>query len=113
MPWLHVVARHEVWRLMGKLRRETLAGESMMALGERVSDPHTLELAIEARQTLGILAALGDNQRETLALAAAGHSYAEIQRIRGVTYTNVNRHMTEGRAMARALRAASPEQVAT
>jgi DNA-directed RNA polymerase specialized sigma24 family protein len=109
--WLRVVARHEVWRLMGRLRREPLADGT--ALGEEVPDPHSVELAIEARQALGILAALGANRRETLTLGAAGHSYAEIQRIRGVTYTNVNRHMSEGRAMARALRAASPEQVAT
>jgi DNA-directed RNA polymerase specialized sigma24 family protein len=48
-----------------------------------------VELEVEAREALRLLASLGRNQRETLTLAAAGHSYAEIQAIRGVTYTNV------------------------
>lgn len=120
MSWLRVVARHEVWRVMGRLRREPLTGDicnlarhdgerRSIALGEQVSDPHTLELAVEARQALRTLAALNANQRHTLTLGVAGHSYAEIQRMRGVTYTNVNRHMHEGRARARALHAAGEE----
>jgi DNA-directed RNA polymerase specialized sigma24 family protein len=101
--WLRVVARHEVWRLMERLNREPLSDGLRV---QEAPDPHSLELAMEAREALGILAALGTRQRETLTLEAAGHSYAEIQRIRGVTYTNVNRHMSEGRARARVLRGA-------
>jgi DNA-directed RNA polymerase specialized sigma24 family protein len=36
-----------------------------------------------------------------LALRAAGYSYKEIGARLGVTYTNVNRHLTEGRAELR------------
>jgi hypothetical protein len=96
--WLRVVARYEVFRLLRNLRCEPLAedlqrrscagvsGEAL-PITERVSDPHTVELAVEARQALRVLAALGQSQRETLSLAAAGHSYREIQAIRGVSYT--------------------------
>jgi RNA polymerase sigma factor (sigma-70 family) len=116
--WLRVVARHEVFRLLRNLRREPLAEDLQrrssegipaqpVPIAQQVSDPRTVELEIEAREALRLLASLGRNQRETLTLAAAGHSYAEIQRIRGVSYTNVNRHMTEGRAKARRLRDAA------
>ncbi|MCP9491201.1 MAG: hypothetical protein MSC31_15190 [Solirubrobacteraceae bacterium MAG38_C4-C5] len=120
LSWLRVVARHEVWRLMRRLRREPLTGDICQPAGhngerrsinpgEQVPDPHTLELAVEARQALRTLAALGDNQRQTVTLGVSGHSYAEIQRIRGVTLTNVNRHMHEGRARARALHSTGEE----
>jgi DNA-directed RNA polymerase specialized sigma24 family protein len=47
------------------------------------------------------LASLEERQRETLALHVAGFSYREIQAIRGVTFTNVNRHVTERRREVR------------
>jgi DNA-directed RNA polymerase specialized sigma24 family protein len=54
-----------------------------------------------------VLASLKQRQRKTLALKVAGYSYREIQALRGVTYTNVNRHVSEGRAAARRLREAA------
>ena len=42
-----------------------------------------------------------------LALRIAGYSYKEIAERLGVTYTNVNRYVTEGRAEVRALRDAA------
>ena len=45
--------------------------------------------------------------RRALVLQAAGHSYKEIAENLGVTYTNVNRRITEGRAELRALRDAA------
>jgi DNA-directed RNA polymerase specialized sigma24 family protein len=69
------------------------------------ASPHTLELAHEAHEALHVLASLKQRQRQTLAMA--GFSYREIQALRGVTYTNVNRHVSEGRAMARKLRDAA------
>jgi DNA-directed RNA polymerase specialized sigma24 family protein len=118
LGWLRVIARHEVFRLLRNLRREPLAEDirrrssegvpgEPVSIAEQVTDPRTVELEVEAREALRLVASLDRNQRETLTLAAAGHSYAEIQRIRRVSYTNVNRHMTEGRAKARRLRDAA------
>jgi DNA-directed RNA polymerase specialized sigma24 family protein len=42
-----------------------------------------------------------------LVLRAAGYGYKEIAERLGVTYTNVNRHVTEGRAELRELRDAA------
>jgi DNA-directed RNA polymerase specialized sigma24 family protein len=42
-----------------------------------------------------------------LQLKIAGYSYREIAEKLGVTYTNVNRHLTEGRAELQALRDAA------
>jgi DNA-directed RNA polymerase specialized sigma24 family protein len=42
-----------------------------------------------------------------LALKAAGYKYEEIAEMLGVTYTNVNRHMTRGRAELRRFREAA------
>jgi len=74
---------------------------------EQVPDPRSLEQTLEAREALRVVAALKPKQRDTLALGVAGHSYREIEQIRGVTNTNVNRHMSEGRAAARRLRDAA------
>jgi DNA-directed RNA polymerase specialized sigma24 family protein len=40
-------------------------------------------------------------RRRVLELKLAGFSYREITQILGVTYTNVNRHLTEARAELR------------
>jgi DNA-directed RNA polymerase specialized sigma24 family protein len=70
---------------------------------ERVRARLDVELAHEARDLLRSIAALGINRRTALTLRAAGYSYREIQDLLGVTYTWVNRHVTEGpRALRRA-----------
>ena len=74
---------------------------------ERIADPRTPEVALEAKEALHALASLKGRQRDTLALQVAGFSYREIQAIRGVTYTNGNRHVSEGRAAVRQLREAA------
>jgi DNA-binding CsgD family transcriptional regulator len=52
------------------------------------------ELAVEAREALRALAGLRWRRRRVLALKAAGDRYEEIAEMLGVTYTNVNRHLT-------------------
>jgi DNA-directed RNA polymerase specialized sigma24 family protein len=49
------------------------------------------------REPLRALAGLRCRRR-ILELKVAGFSYREIMELLGVTYTNVNRHLTEGRA---------------
>jgi RNA polymerase sigma factor (sigma-70 family) len=100
--WLVVVARHELYRLAHKRRRELLDGDGQAGMiHAREGDP---ELALEAREALRALDALTPNQRRAIALRTAGFSYEEIQAIEDKTYTWVNRHLTEG---TRALRAAA------
>jgi DNA-directed RNA polymerase specialized sigma24 family protein len=53
-------------------------------------------------EPLRALAGLRWRRRRVLELKLAGFSYREITEILGVTYTNVNRHLSEGRAELRA-----------
>jgi RNA polymerase sigma factor (sigma-70 family) len=107
--WLRVVARHEALRLLAKgPRLESLdepvgreEGEGSLALADVVPGDFDLERTLEAREALRSLAGLRWRRRRALALQAAGYSYKEITEKLGVTYTNVNRHITEGRAELR------------
>jgi RNA polymerase sigma factor (sigma-70 family) len=105
-------ARHEVLRLQRRQWRtrplevptkaawDALTGESL-TLAERILPPVDTELAVEAREALRALAGLRWRRRRVLELKLAGFSYREITQILGVTYTNVNRHLTEARAELR------------
>ena len=66
-----------------------------------VPAPVDVELAFDAREALRSLAGLGDRRRTALTLKVAGYSYREIQELLGVTFTWINRHLTEGRAELR------------
>jgi RNA polymerase sigma factor (sigma-70 family) len=118
--WLRVVALHEGFRLLRKGSRELSAedvcrqerqedggGGKPVPLEEILEAPVDVELAVEAREALHALAGLRWRQRRVLGLRLAGYSYKEIARMLGVTYTNVNRHITEGRAELRELRDAA------
>jgi DNA-directed RNA polymerase specialized sigma24 family protein len=110
--WLRVVALHEGFRLMQQAGREPLAedvcrqerqegaGGKRVPLEELLVAPVDVELAVEAREALRALAGLRWRRRRVLALKPAGYRYEEIAGMLGVTYTNVNRHVTEGRAGA-------------
>jgi DNA-directed RNA polymerase specialized sigma24 family protein len=69
--------------------------------------PVDVELAVEAREALHALAGLRWRRRRMLVLRAAGYSYKEIAEMLSVTYTNVNGHVTGGRAELRELREAA------
>jgi RNA polymerase sigma factor (sigma-70 family) len=81
-------------------RRDGQTGEPL-TLAERVPAPVDTELAVEAREALRALAGLRWRRRRVLELKLAGFSYREIMERLGVTYTNVNRHLTEARAELR------------
>jgi DNA-directed RNA polymerase specialized sigma24 family protein len=68
---------------------------------ERLPAPVDTELAVEAREALRALAGLRRRRRRVLELKLVGFSYREIMALLGVTYTNVNRHPSEGRARLR------------
>jgi RNA polymerase sigma factor (sigma-70 family) len=117
--WLRVVALHEGLRLLRQAGREPLAedvcrqerceggGGKPVPLEELLVAPVDVELAVEAREALRSLADLRWRRRRALALKVAGYSYREIMAILGVTYTNVNRHVTEGRTELRKRREAA------
>jgi DNA-directed RNA polymerase specialized sigma24 family protein len=72
-----------------------------LTLAERIPAPVDTELAVEAREALRALPGLRWRPRRVLALKLAGFSYHDIMEFLGVTYTNVNRHLSEGRAELR------------
>ena len=83
------------------------AGGRPVPLENRVKAAVDVELAVDAREALRALAGLRWRRRRVVALLAAGYSYREIAEKLGVTYTNVNRQLTEGRAELRQLRDAA------
>jgi RNA polymerase sigma factor (sigma-70 family) len=114
--WLRVVARHEALAWHSTRRRLALVEEAGTASTstptvERLRARLDVELAHEARELLRSIAALGINRRTALTLRAAGYSYREIQDRLGVTYTWVNRHITEGRHALRRANAAAEAEV--
>jgi RNA polymerase sigma factor (sigma-70 family) len=108
--WLRVVARHEAYAWHRHTNRCWSLDEPVPAAdGGRITftdlvpAPVDVELAFDAREALRSLAALGDRRRTALTLKVAGYSYREIQELLGVTFTWVNRHITEGRGELRKL----------
>ena len=109
--WLRTVARHEAYawhRHMHRFpsldegpRRAGDEGGEPISPAERVRAPVDVELAVDAREALRSLAGLGERRRAALTLQVLGYSYKEIQQLLGVSYTWVNRHITEGRAKLR------------
>jgi DNA-directed RNA polymerase specialized sigma24 family protein len=66
-----------------------------------------VEQAVEALEALRALAGLRRRRRRMRVLRAAGYSHKEIAVLLGVTYMNVKRHVTEGRAELRGIRDAA------
>jgi len=106
--WLRTVARHEAYAWHRHTNRCWSLDEPAPALDGRratftdlVPAPVDVELAVDAREALRSLAGLGDRRRTALTLKVAGYSYSEIQQLLGVTFTWINRHVTEGRAELR------------
>jgi hypothetical protein len=111
--WLRV-ALYEGYQLLHKAGREPRFedvcrqergsgdGGQPVPLEEIAEAPVNVELAVEAREALRALAGLRWRRR-VLALKAAGYSY-KVAEMLSVTYTNVNRHMTERWVELRQLR---------
>ena len=92
--WLVTVAIHECIRAA---RRDPIAVD---VLPEPSAPP--LDTLLEARRALRQVAALRPVRRRVFERHLAGLTYAEIEAELGVTYTNVNRQVTESRAELRA-----------
>ncbi len=98
MGWLYTVAKHEVFAILRRAKREP-----MPEVLPEPGDLCAIEDPIAAKDALQLLARLKPQQREVLGLLAEGYSYKETCAITGHTYTWVNRHATEGRAALRNL----------
>lgn len=94
--WLCAVAIHEAWDLTKRRQAVVPVPDCYMPV-ERV----TTDIALDARDALTELANLPDRQRRYLTLLIAGHSYRDITRTTGVTYTNVNKHLVRARRTIR------------
>ena len=91
--WLTTVAIHE-WR--AEAARAPLPVDT---LDYRPGAP--LEDVLEARTALRLVAQLRPVRKRVFERKLAGLSYAEIAAEQGLTYTNVNRQVTESRAELR------------
>ena len=100
-PWLRTVAIHEVYGLTRRERRDGHL-EQIPAWDELVGD-HTDEPNLTARQLLRDIADLPPQQRRTLELLAAGHSYAEIADHLELTTHGVNSNIRRARRHLRAV----------
>jgi len=99
--WLRTVAVHEAYTLSRTHARDALPEDGQL---ERLAGHEPLADQLEARRALRALASLPDRQRRYATLKALGFSYDEVRQLAGgVTYTNVNRHLTRARARLRDL----------
>jgi RNA polymerase sigma factor (sigma-70 family) len=95
--WLVTVAQREAWRLHAKE-----ASHIGFGVGDRddlswePADPRdVVGTRAELRSALAALAAVPERRREVKALWVTGFKYEEIKERLGLTYTRVNRLMTE------------------
>ncbi|HLM27059.1 MAG TPA: sigma-70 family RNA polymerase sigma factor [Thermoleophilaceae bacterium] len=99
VPWLKTVVKHEAFALRRQRDRHTPTADDGEP-PERPGGPPAPEQA-ERLERLQVgaeaLAQLKPQEVRALLLRAEGHSYDEIARICGWTYTKVNRCLTEGR----------------
>lgn len=100
--WLVTVAVHEGYRLSAIDRRDVSLDAStgsdeqgIPSRGGRQPVGDSVDASLEARRALRALAALRGRGRRYTALRVAGLSYREIAAHEGVTYTNVNKHLTK------------------
>lgn len=92
--WVVAVAVHEY---IADARRAPLPTEW---LDSQCAPP--LDVVLDAREALRMVAALRPVRRRVFERKLAGLSYTEIAAEQGLTYTNVNRQITESRAELRA-----------
>lgn len=98
--WLHTVVRHEALAVRESRQRQLGANalDADAHVAEHLPGPHERVEAFERlTSTAEALARLKPQEARALGLQAQGHSYREICRITGWSYTKVNRSIAEGR----------------
>jgi len=98
--WLHTVVKHEAMAIRGARQRLVSGVEPALDRHEGRCAPG-VEERVESREQVAqgaaVLSELKPQERMALLLQAEGHSYSDISRRMGWTYTKVNRCLTEGR----------------
>lgn len=105
--WLYVVAKREVFRLSGRVRREEPAGAPSELPGQTTLHAEDVSETVQRRADhdarVRVLRSLGERKRRMVVLQAAGFSYEEIARAGGDSLRTVERQLTRGkRALAQA-----------
>jgi DNA-directed RNA polymerase specialized sigma24 family protein len=113
--WLQTTVKREAWRIAARAHRrrehgfedfrKTNGGACDLAAvipDAGLSPEEQAEERLPLHERRAHLAALKDDERAALLLLALGCSYREIARLRGWTYTKVNRCIAEGRVALRA-----------
>ena len=109
--WVYVVAIREQWSLARKANREfsldqpdrpELGPGGTTQLGRIPALEDTFDQVAD-REQLRLLKELPLPRRRALFLQATGHSYQEIAALSGLTRTQVNRYVSEGRNRVRQL----------
>jgi DNA-directed RNA polymerase specialized sigma24 family protein len=112
LAWLTLTMKRECWRKRRDAHLDRRAGQEAERGGEDFGFVMELipmrgasleERVMERDEGRRRLARLKPDQRTGLGLLGAGFSYREIGRLRGWTYTKVNRCIREGRAALREL----------
>jgi hypothetical protein len=96
--WLVTTALREAWKLGGKERGHVgfdVDGLSEGLVREAADPRDVVAIRAELRFALEVFATVPERRREVKALAVTGLKYDEIQAMLGLTYTRVNRLMTE------------------
>lgn len=101
-PWLCVVAINEARRLLkGQARHAEFDEAPAEPTSAHFGSGADLELVIEARQALELMAELSEQKVRIFSLHVAGLTYDEICAATGYSWTQVNRHLTRSRARLR------------
>jgi RNA polymerase sigma factor (sigma-70 family) len=107
LAWLTLTVKRECWRKTRDAHLDRRGGQEAERGGEDAGVVMELipsagagleERVMEREEGRRRLARLRPDQRTGLGLLGAGFSYREISRLRGWTYTKVNRCLSEGRA---------------
>ena len=104
--WLRTVAIREGWRLAQREQRDAHL-ELIPDWTDRIAGD-TLDDATDARDALRRLAALPHPQRACLQLIVSGHSYDDVCRRTGRSYSNVNKQLVKARRRLRQQRPDDP-----
>ncbi len=111
LGWLFTVARREHWRLIRESSRDMSLdrpsglddGSERDPLVDAIQGPAEVHRIAEQMEQLKLLEELPLPRRQALLLLGAGHSYAEIGSLMGLSQTQVNRYLAEGRKKVRDL----------
>jgi RNA polymerase sigma factor (sigma-70 family) len=100
--WLRTTAVREAYRLH---RKELHAvGDAIDRVPDDPDAAAALETQLSAHSALRALATMSTHRQRIFLLHLSGFTYDEIATRLGITFTNVNRHVTRSRAQLRLVR---------